>query len=211
MKTNTDYTKHWDLVYQTKEDEQLGWFQNYPNATLKLIDQCHLKSEATILNVGVGTSSLIDTLLDKGFTNIIASDLSKIALQKLENRILKTYDYKLNFIVDDLTNPIRLNKLQNVDLWMDRAVLHFFLKEEEQLAYFNLLKTIVSKNGYVIIAVFSLEGAEKCSGLPLHRYNTEMLQIHLGSEFKLIEAFNYIYINPSGDERPYIYTLFQRQ
>lgn len=211
MNTYKDYTNHWNTVYQTNEDTQLGWFEEYPETTLRLIDKCKLDSDATIFNVGAGTSTLIDALLDRGFTNIIASDLSKIALQKLKNRILKKYDYKLNCIVADLTNPMQLNQPQNVDLWIDRAVLHFFLKEEEQLAYFNLLKAIVSKNGYVIIAVFALDGAEKCSGLPLQRYNTEMLQTHLGSEFRLIEAFNHIYINPSGDERPYIYTFFQRK
>jgi len=211
MNSNINYTEHWDNVYQTKEDEQLGWFEKDPGPTLKLIEKCHLNKDATILNVGVGTTTLIDGLLDKGFTNIIANDLSKAALQKLEARILKTYDYKLTCIADDLTNPKQLLGLKNVDLWIDRAVLHFFLTKKGQDNYFKTVKSVVSKGGYVLIAVFSLEGAEKCSGLPLQRYNTEMLHEKLGSDFKLIEAFNHIFINPSGGERPYVYTLFQRQ
>lgn len=206
-----DFTKHWEEVYQTKKDEQLGWFEDFPETTLQLIEKCHLNPDATILNVGAGTSTLIDALLERGFTNIIANDLSKAALQKLELRILKNYDFRLNCLVDDLTKPKALLQLQNIDLWIDRAVLHFFLLDEEQKAYFNIIKKVVSKKGYVLIAVFSLEGAEKCSGLPLQRYNAEMIQDHLGSEFKLVEAFDHIYINPSGSERPYIYTLFQRQ
>lgn len=206
-----DFTKHWEEVYQTKEGEQLGWFEDFPETTLQLIEKCHLNPDATILNVGAGTSTLIDALLERGFTNIIANDLSKAALQKLELRILKNYDFRLNCLVDDLTKPKALLQLQNIDLWIDRAVLHFFLLDEEQKAYFNIIKKVVSKKGYVLIAVFSLEGAEKCSGLPLQRYNAEMIQDHLGSEFKLVEAFDHIYINPSGSERPYIYTLFQRQ
>ena len=211
MNTNINYTEHWDKVYQTKEDEQLGWFEKDPGPTLKLIDKCNLKPDATILNVGVGTTTLIDALLDKGFTKIIANDLSKAALEKLETRILKKYNYQLRSIADDLTNPKNLLKLKNIDLWIDRAVLHFFLSEEGQENYFNTLKSVVSKKGYVIIAVFSLEGAEKCSGLPLQRYNAEMLQEKLGSEFELVDTFNHIYINPSGSERPYVYTLFQKQ
>lgn len=206
-----DFTKHWEEVYQTKKDEQLGWFEDFPETTIQLIEKCHLNPDATILNVGAGTSTLIDALLERGFTNIIANDLSKAALQKLELRILKNYDFRLNCLVDDLTKPKALLQLQNIDLWIDRAVLHFFLLDEEQKAYFNIIKKVVSKKGYVLIAVFSLEGAEKCSGLPLQRYNAEMIQDHLGSEFKLVEAFDHIYINPSGSERPYIYTLFQRQ
>jgi hypothetical protein len=38
-----------------------------------------------------------------------------------------------------------------------------------------------------------------------------MLQNELGSDFELINSFNYIFINPSGGERPYIYALFQRK
>lgn len=89
-------------------------------------------------------------------------------------------------------------------------MLHFFLKEEEQRAYFNLIKNIVSKNGYVLIAVFSLDGAPKCCGLDLKRYNVEMLQNSLGADFQLIDSFNHTFINPFGGERPYIYTLFKR-
>lgn len=211
MKPIIDYTKHWEDVYQTKEDEQLGWFEDIPETTLQLIEKCHLNPDATILNVGAGTTRLIDALIERGFTNIIANDLSRAALQKLEQRILKKYDFKLNCIADDLTKPQALLQLHNIDLWIDRAVLHFFLLEEEQKAYFNVIKKTVSKEGYVLIAVFSLEGAEKCSGLPLQRYNAEMLQNHLGPEFKLVEVFDHIYINPSGSERPYIYTLFKRQ
>ena len=211
MNTGINYTEHWDSVYQTKPDEQLGWFEDYPETTLKLIEECHLKSDAVILNVGVGTTTLIDALLDKGYINIIVNDLSKSALQKLETRIHKKYNHQLTSIADDLTNPKKLLELKKVDLWIDRAVLHFFLTKEGQDNYFKTLKSVVSKGGYVLIAVFSLEGAEKCSGLPLQRYNAEMLQDKLGEDFKLIETLNYMYINPSGGERPYVYTLFKRQ
>ena len=211
MNTTIDYKKHWNTVYQTNEDQNLGWFEDYPEATLKLIDVCQLKPSATILNVGTGTSTLIDHLLDKGFTNIIANDLSKVALQKLEERIFSKYNFHLNYVADDLTNPQTLLQLDQVDIWIDRAVLHFFLSKEEQDTYFNTVRTLVSQGGYVLIAVFSLEGAEKCSGLQLQRYNVEMLQSRLGPDFKLVDAFDHIYVNPSGSNRPYIYTLFQRQ
>ena len=202
--------EHWDAAYNV-EDEQLGWFEANPMQTMELVKACNLQKDATILNVGAGTTTLIDTLLEEGYTNIIANDLSDLALEKLKQRIRKSHNYNLTCIKDDLTNPQKINKLQNIDLWIDRAVLHFFLTETEQNAYFNLIQKIVSKNGYVIIAVFSLEGAQKCCGLDLKRYNLEMLQNNLGTHFKLIKSFNYTFINPFGGERPYIYTLFQRQ
>ena len=206
----SDLKEHWNTAYN-KEDEQLGWFEANPMQTMELVNACDLQKDATILNVGAGTTTLIDTLLEEGYTNIIANDLSDLALEKLKQRIRKSHNYNLTCIKDDLTNPQKINKLQNIDLWIDRAVLHFFLTQEEQKSYFSLIQKTVSNNGYVIIAVFSLEGAQKCCGLDLKRYNLEMLQNNLGTHFRLIKTFNHTFINPFGGERPYIYTLFQRQ
>ena len=186
--------QHWDTVYQ-KDDERLGWYESNPQQTLSLVTNTQLPKDAKILNVGAGTTTLIDKLLELGYSNIIANDLSERAIEKLEKRIKVTYNYQLQTVVDDLTNPVTLNKLKNVDLWIDRAVLHFFLKEEEQKSYFNLIHQIVSKGGFVIIAVFALHGAEKCSSLELQRYNVETLQDKLGPKFKLIKSFNFTFIN----------------
>lgn len=205
-----DLKEHWNTAYD-KEDEQLGWFETNPFQTMKLVKSCDLHKEATILNVGVGTTTLIEALLEEGYINIIANDFSDLALKKLKQRIKKSFNYDLTCIKDDLTKPKKLNKLVNIDLWIDRAVLHFFLTQEEQKSYFNLIHQTVGKNGYVIIAVFSLEGAKKCCGLDLKRYDFEMLQNSLGSQFKLIKTFNHTFINPFGGERPYIYALFQRE
>ena len=210
MDNSKNLVSHWDAAYH-KDDEQLGWFESNPESTLQLIKSCNLNENASILNVGSGTTLLIDKLLEKGYTNIIANDLSEVALAKLKKRIQIKYDYDLNCISDDLTNPSKLDKLKAIDLWIDRAVLHFFLKKEEQKSYFKLIHKVMAKNGFVLIAVFSLDGAKKCCGLDLQRYNLEMLQQGLGKPFKLIHSFNSIHINPYGDQRPYIYTLFQKQ
>lgn len=208
--SNNKAETHWNSVYTTKENQQLGWFESHPETTLQLIKKTSIDKDARILNVGAGTTTLIDTLLDNGYTNLLASDISEVAMQKLQERIVKNYNYNLTCIVDDLTNPKKLNQLQPVDLWIDRAVLHFFLKEEEQKAYFNLVQQLVAPHGYVLIAVFALDGAEKCSGLPLYRYNYEMIQERLGTSFKLVTYFNHTYINPFGGERPYVFTLFKK-
>ncbi|WP_053976813.1 class I SAM-dependent methyltransferase [Mangrovimonas xylaniphaga] len=201
---------HWDNVYDTKADPELGWYEPHPETTLQLIDKCHLQPDASILAVGAGTSNLIDALVSSGYQNIIANDLSDVALSKLKARIKHEFNHDLNCITDDLTQPKALLEQDQIDLWVDRAVLHFFLKEEEQATYFELIKKVVAKDGYVLIAVFALDGAEKCCGLPLQRYNTDMLQEKLGDEFQLLESMDYTFINPFGGERPYVYTLFKR-
>jgi len=202
--------KHWNSAYSVNDITQLGWYEEDPKPSLQLIQNCKLPKDARILNVGVGTSTLIDELLNFGYKNIIASDLSSAALDKLQLR-LGSKKNSVHWVVDDLTNPRLLSKIDPVDLWHDRAVLHFFTNEEEQNTYFSLLKKIIKPNGYVLISVFNSEGATKCSGLNVHRYDKGLLMDKLGADFKLMEYFNYNYTMPSGDTRPYIYTLFKRE
>ena len=208
IETAPDFKKHWNEAYLNNKTEKLGWFEEKSEQTLTLINEAKLFKDALILNVGTGSSTLIDNLLADGFSNIIANDLSEEALESLKNRVGE--NDKVKFIVDDLLNPSKLNKLENIDLWNDRAVLHFFLKEEEIKAYFNLLKKVMKANGFVIISVFAKNGAEKCCGLSVKRYDVEMLENELGTEFELKDSFNYTFVNPFGGERPYIYALFQR-
>jgi hypothetical protein len=58
------------------------------------------------------------------------------------------------------------------------------------------LKKVVRKGGFVIIAVFSLDGAQKCSGLDVKNYDHKMIEEYLGNEFKLRKHFPYLYKMP---------------
>jgi len=153
---------------------------------------------------------LIDNLIQQGYKNIIASDISAIALEKLRARLSKDSSELVQWVADDITNPKNLDFTLKVDLWHDRTVLHFLIDENQQTGYLSTLKKIVKKGGYVIIAVFSLEGVKKCSGLNVKNYSQNMISEFLGNDFELLEYFNHLYINPSGGERPYVYTLFKR-
>ncbi len=198
---------HWDSVYLDSPDNQLGWYETDLSPMLKLLLKTDINKSSRILNVGAGSTTLVDELLKKGYSNIIASDISEIALRKLETRVGND---SVEFIVDDLMNPTQLKTIEQVDIWIDRAVLHFFTKEVEQKMYFDLLKSLVTVNGFVVLAEFNLNGAERCSGLPVHRYSQEMLDEKLGNDFDLIDCFNHTYLTPSGAERPYIYSLYER-
>ena len=202
--------EHWERVYQNSSVDKLGWYEARSEPTLKLIERCKLGKNAAILNVGAGATTLVDEFLKIGYKNIIANDISSSALEELQQRLGPEQSTMVRWIVDDLTDPDELLTLEQIDLWHDRAVLHFFDDNARQDAYFNLLRKLVCHGGYVIIAAFNLNGAPKCSGLPVFRYDTHMLQEKLGEEFHLIEAFDYTYTMPSGDTREYVYTLFRR-
>jgi len=199
---------HWEAVYTKYDHTELGWFEENPKSSLDLIELCDLNSESRLLNVGAGATTLVDKLIDLDYKNILATDISENALDVLKNRISSNLNVKT--IADDLTNPTILNTIESVDLWHDRAVLHFFTEEKDQDTYFDLLKSKVKTNGYVILAMFNFDGATKCSGLPIKQYDANLLAEKLGSGYELLKSFNHTYVMPSGDSREYVYTLFKK-
>ena len=206
-----DFKKHWNAAYQKSPVTNLGWYEENPTPSVELIESCNLPKEALIFNAGAGATTLISELLAKGYENIVVNDISSVALSELKSQLPAPMNATVQFVVDDLTNPSELLKIKNVDLWHDRAVLHFFTEEKQQKAYFDLLKGALKPKGFVILAEFNLEGAKKCSGLDVFNYNEAMLQERLGTDFVLLKSFNYTYTQPSGNTREYVYTLFQKK
>ena len=209
QKGDINLKEHWNKAYLKTHDKNLGWHEEVPEETICLIEKCNLSADSVILNVGAGTTTLIEFLLWMGYKNVIATDISNASLNKLKLRLGDDKD-KVEWIVDDLTCPTLLNGISPVDLWIDRAVLHFFTEPQDKDTYFGLVRSKIIKGGFAIFAEFNLNGAARCSGLPVHRYSTEMLAGYLGNDFELIGSFNHIYFMPSGNERPYVYALFQK-
>jgi len=206
-KSEISLKEHWNKVYTNNPKEKLGWFETDLSPMLNLINQTKLPENSRIINIGAGSTTLIDELIRLNYSNLIAIDISEIALKNLALRVGKE---NIKTIVDDLTKPQLLNNIKPVDLWIDRAVLHFFTNPKEQETYFNLLTNTVKSSGHTILAQFNTNSAKFCSGLPVFQYNQELLEKHLGNDFTLIDSFNYTYTMPSGDKREYIYTLFKK-
>ena len=204
-----DLQKHWNKAYSNNPQESLGWFEKDLSPSLELIKECNLTKDATILVVGSGSTTLIDSLIENDYTSIIANDISDKALDNLSKRMQN--NASVQFIADDLANPDKLKEIELVELWVDRAVLHFLIEEKDQAEYFKLLKSKVKNGGYVLLAEFALDGAKKCSGLPVVNYSVDMFNERLGKDFELLNSFDYLYTMPSGDLRPYIYTLYKRK
>lgn len=203
--------QHWDQIYEKVHPEKLSWYESSPEPSLQLIEKCKLSKNARVLHAGSGSSKLVDILIERGFKNQIVSDISASALLKLRERLGFETSGKIEWVLDDLTRPTRLLEIEPVDLWHDRAVMHFFTEEKEQKRYFELVRRQLKPGGYAIIAAYNLKGAKKCSGLPVKNYDAEMLSRAIGRDFSLVEAFDYGYEMHSGEIRPFVYTLFQRK
>ena len=156
-----------------------------------------------IIDVGAGATTLVQSLLDGEF-QVTVLDISSEALQILSSRHGDSIDYKLG----DLSSQLELGEY---DIWHDRAVLHFLLEEEEYQSYVSNLESSIPVGGFAVIETFSIDGAEMCCGLKLRRYSEDMLVELLGENWQLLRSINHVYTNPSGGDRPYISTDFQRK
>ena len=209
--SKTEETRtYWNNVYLKSEVKNLGWFEKISEPSLQLIQKCNLKSDDKILDIGSGATTLIGSLIDNGYSNITALDISHVALDIAKENLDPGKADQVKWVVDDITDLLHLNSDEPFKLWHDRTVLHFLTDKGSQSAYLSNLKKFVANKGYVIIAVFSLRGAKKCSGLDVKNYDAVMLHNFIGNEFELLDSFDYNYIQPSGNSREIVYTLFKR-
>jgi SAM-dependent methyltransferase len=201
---------HWNKKYTDTPITQLGWYEATSIPSMQLIENCALPKDAVVLDVGSGVSTLIASLLELGYSNLYALDISEVALDKAKQQLTGELAAQVHWIVNDITDPSAVFPIPQVKLWHDRAVFHFLTDEQQRQAYHSVLQKILLPGGFVIMAAFAPDGATRCSGLPVQRHDVESLSEFLGDGFKLLESFNYMYHMPSGDLRPYVYTRFQR-
>lgn len=196
---------HWDGVYQTKSPTQVSWYQPAPTVSCDLIRNAGISMEAPVLDVGGGASTLVDSLLDKGFTDVTVLDISVLALDHAKER-LGERAAAVNWIAADITQwqPPRCYRL-----WHDRAVFHFLIEAEDRQKYVAALKAALAPCGTVILAAFAPGGPEKCSGLPVFQHGPDSFSAELGPGFQLLDSAYEDHPTPSGALQRFCYCRFQ--
>ncbi|MCP4215349.1 MAG: class I SAM-dependent methyltransferase [bacterium] len=205
MKSNST---HWDKIFSGTEESKLGWFEKDVSKTLELLNHIPALENAAAFLSGVGTSGLMEELLARK-VKLVLNDISIEAINRAKSR-LGNKAKEIKWLCQDIAEPIG-ETLPGIDIWIDRAVLHFLTDTDDIKGYFENVKAVLKVGGYAMFAEFSKTGAPKCAGLTLHRYSVEELTENLGPGFSLVSHFDYTYINPNGDPRPYIYALFKRK
>ncbi len=79
--------EHWENIYETKQPTEVSWFRPHLESSLRLIDAIDMDTEAKIIDVGGGASTLVDDLLERGFGNITVMDISSGALERTRERL----------------------------------------------------------------------------------------------------------------------------
>jgi 2-polyprenyl-3-methyl-5-hydroxy-6-metoxy-1,4-benzoquinol methylase len=195
---------HWERVYQKQSPAEVGWYQAYPERSLKLINNTGVDTHCRIIDVGGGTSMLSKHLLDQGYRKLTVLDISGISIEKAKLQLGADFN-RAKWIEADITK-YRLG--EQYDVWHDRAVFHFLTKIEDRKSYLISLNLSLKLNGHLIIGTFSLDAPPKCSGLSVVRYGPETLQNELGDNFNLVESFTDKHVTPSGVPQNFIFCRF---
>lgn len=197
-----DKKQHWEQVYTTKASDNVSWFQEHAEQSLQLIHSTGLGVDAAVIDVGGGASRLVDDLMDEGYKDLTVLDLSSTALEVARQR-LGRYSNFIHWIVGDITKAVLPES--HFDIWHDRAVFHFLTDPADRKAYIEQVLRAVRPNGHIIIATFSEDGPEKCSGLPVMRYKPESLHAEFGHDFVLLKHEKESHHTPFGTVQQFIY------
>jgi 2-polyprenyl-3-methyl-5-hydroxy-6-metoxy-1,4-benzoquinol methylase len=204
--TESDRQAHWQNVYQSKSEREVSWSQPSPEPSLGLIEKFAPRKGADIIDIGGGASRLVDALHEQGYQHLTVLDLSEAALQGARER-LGADAASVQWIAADVT---KWRPPQAFDVWHDRAAFHFLVDLGDREAYLTRLHQGVKSGGHAIIATFALDGPEKCSGLPVQRYDHAALGKVLGPAFALVHHQPHHHVTPWGAAQSLQFSVFRR-
>ena len=204
----TSSPEHWNMIYGKYRREELGWYAPILTTSLEWILHYAQGLDAGLIDVGGGSSSLIDELLQRNFESVTVVDISEKAINETQKRIGKTAE-KAVFVCHDIRDPAL--QLPSVQLWHDRAAYHFLKNGSEIDAYLNQLDRSLKPNGILILGVFSENAPPKCSGLLVNRYTLAGLKEIFEPGFDLLETKTEVHVTPGNVNQEYIYTAWRKR
>lgn len=199
--------EHWENVFSQKQEQEVSWYQPIPESSIAFFESSNLPKTASIIDIGSGDSYFIDYLIDNGYQNIYALDISEHALMRLKKRLGKKAK-DVHFIVSDV-----LDFKANVkfDYWHDRAAFHFLADTAEVDTYLSLVNQYIAKGGNLMIATFSDSGPLKCSGINIKQYSKDELASQFSKSFEKIKCIEEAHLTPFKTIQNFTFCSFIRK
>ena len=196
--------EHWETVFNTRAGDEVSWHRATAATSRRLLGDV-VRAGSSLLDVGAGTSILVDELVAEGL-EVTALDVSAAALDQLESRLGPAARH-VDFVCADLRTwqPTR-----TWDAWHDRAVFHFLLDTTDRDAYVAAATAAVTPGGVLVLGVFAPDGPEQCSGLPTARYGAESLAALFAGEFALEHTEREEHVTPWGAVQPFTWVRLRR-
>jgi 2-polyprenyl-3-methyl-5-hydroxy-6-metoxy-1,4-benzoquinol methylase len=201
-----DRKNHWDHIYETKQLNEVSWYQPTPDTSLKFFEQFNIPKQAKIIDVGGGDSLLVDHLLDRGYENITVLDISELALERAKLR-LGDRAASVKWIAADAASFV---PEEQYDFWHDRAAFHFLTQEEEIENYINNVQKSIKPSGILVIGTFSEQGPKKCSGIEIKQYSETSMTDRLKPFFEKIGCISVEHKTPFDTIQQFIFCSFRK-
>lgn len=201
-----DRKQHWENIYQTKQPEEVSWFQSVPTPSLDFVKYFDLPKTAKIIDFGGGDSFLVDHLLDMGYLDITVLDISEVAIQRAKQR-LGGRAAKVKWVVQDASTFVPTKRY---DFWHDRAAFHFLTDEREIEHYVNAAHNGITQGGILVIGTFSEQGAKKCSGIEIRQYSEGSMDNRLKKYFEKVRCIAVDHATPFNTVQNFIFCSFRR-
>ena len=197
---------HWDTFYETRNHTDVSWYQSQPTKSLELIESTGVSSDAALIDMGGGASTLVDHLVDRRFSDLTVLDISPLGMRQAQDR-LGSRAGQVSWVVADIRN---FEPQREYSLWHDRALLHFLTARPDRDHYISALKRALVRGGYLVLATFGPDGPLKCSGLEVRRYSVETTRQLLGAGFDLCSQELCEHETPTGETQQLLYTVWKR-
>lgn len=196
----------WDWIYATRAMNAVGWYEPEPVNSQELVAEAVAGGARSIIDVGGGASRLVDHLVGLDLDRIAVLDVSEAGLAVSRHRLGARAD-AVEWIVGDV---VAVQDVGQFDIWHDRAAFHFLLDEPARQRYVRLAERTVRIGGVAIIATFADDGPERCSGMPVRRYDPAELAQACGQGFRLIGSRRYVHHTPAGVAQSFQYSTLER-
>jgi SAM-dependent methyltransferase len=201
-----DPHEHWQRIYTKRRPTDVGWYESDPATSRRLVMAAVSAGARSVIDIGGGSSSLAEQLLEIGVDRVAVLDISEAGLAVARKRLGPRAD-AIDWIAADVT---RAEDVGRFDVWHDRAAFHFLLDPEARRRYVTLAARTVPAGGTSVMATFSHSGPETCSGLPVHRWEPEELAGECGAAWQLSGSERRTHTTPAGTGQAYVYCVFER-
>jgi len=194
---------YWDDRYERIGSKQVSWYQTRPQMSLDLIDRLQVGASAAVIDIGGGTSTLVDELLRRDFGDITVLDVSASALATARQRLGDPDN--VTWLHGDL---LTWDPARRWDLWHDRAMFHFLTSSDDQAAYLQRIQRALRPGGIFIIGTFAADGPDHCSGLPVERYDAPGLIDRVNAALdhvSIVEQRREVHTTPNGVLQPFVW------
>jgi SAM-dependent methyltransferase len=198
-------TTHWNTVYETKTTDEVSWYQRQPATSLRLLTSMS-SPLGGVIDVGAGASTLADSLLGSGWSDVTVLDVSPAALALVRDRLGQRQE-SVSVVVADV---LAWQPERTYDAWHDRAVFHFLVRPDQREQYVDTASRAVRPGGILILATFAADGPTQCSGLPTSRYDADALATAFAPRFRLEHSEREEHVTPSGAVQPFTWAVLRR-